>query len=84
MNNPKGRWSDGTDCNIWRTCGRDGWTGNDAARNLNLKTKVAGHPHLYRKSGKLSAFCPGESISDHAGFRKGGEGSTDCSENPGK
>ena len=64
----------GTDCNIWRTCGRDGWTGNDAARNLNGKTKVAGHPHLYRKSGKLSAFCPGKSISDHAGFRKGEKG----------
>ena len=84
MNNPKGRWSDGTDCNIWRTCGRDGWTGNDAARNLNGKTKVAGHPYLYCEFGKLSAFRSVKSIYDNASFREGKESGTDRSEDPGK
>lgn len=53
-----------------------GWKG--CAFDPNRKTKVAGHSYLYRKSGKLSALCPGKSISDHDGFRKGRERGTDC------
>ena len=54
------------------------------ARNPDGKTKVAGHPYLYWEFGKLSAFCSGKSISDHASFRDGKERGTDRSEDPGK
>lgn len=51
---------------------------------LTEKQRWPGHPYLYWEFGKLSAFCSGKSISDHASFRDGKERGTDRSEDPGK